>query len=219
MARLKNIIFDCDGVLVDSEIIANRVEAEFKTELGFPITTKEQIEKFVGLSLSDAIVQEEFKKLPANYLELVDARIKEVYKTDLKPILGIPDFLKNCTAPMCVASNSEPEWLDFKLSFTGISSFFHNAVFSSRQVKRGKPAPDLFLFAAEKMGWNVSECLVIEDSVAGVKAGLAAGMTVCGFVGGAHVFPGHAEKLLKMGAHFVVSDINSMFNQIDKNRV
>lgn len=212
MQKFKNIIFDCDGVLVDSEIIANRIEAEFKTQLGLPTTIEQQILKFVGLSVSDPVVQEELSKLPVDYLERVDSLIQQAYQKELKAVKGVLQFMEAHDIPKCVASNSEPEWLEFKLTFTHLKKYFPDAIFSSRLVKRGKPAPDLFLYAAEKMGWNISECLVVEDSVAGVKAALAAGMTVCGFVGGLHIMPGHREKLVAAGANRVVSE----FNEIEK---
>lgn len=210
MKKLKNIIFDCDGVLVDSEILANRVEAELKTELGFPTTTEEQIQKFVGFGSNHPVMIEELKRLPKNYLETVDQRIHKIYETELKAIYGVLELLQSLENPICVASSSEPEWINQKLKITQLKPFFDKSIFSGHMVKATKPAPDLFLFAAHKMEWDISECLVIEDSVAGVIAGRAAGMTVCGFLGGSHILPGHAERLIQAGADYIVSDIRKI---------
>ncbi len=206
MKKFKTVIFDCDGVLLDSEIIANRIEVEVKTELGFPITLEEQLKKFVGLGMSHPIVQAELQKLPANYWQLVDDRVKIAYINELKPIAGVVEILEQLSVPKCVASSSEAEWLTFKLQHTKLIQHFTNAIFNGGMVKHCKPAPDLFLLALQKMGWDPARCLVIEDSLAGVQAGKAAGLTVCGFTGAAHIYPGHAEKLIAAGADFMISD-------------
>jgi len=208
--KIHQIIFDCDGVLVDSEILANRVEAEVKTEMGFPITLEEQIKKFVGMGKDHPILQDELKKFPPSYWQAIDERIKSVYEAELKTIAGTVEALENLDLPKCVASNSEPEWLEYKLSLTGLKKYFGEAIFHGKLVKRSKPAPDLFLFALEKMGWSATDCLVIEDSVPGVKAGKAAGLTVCGFLGGAHILEGHAELLREAGADFLISDLRAL---------
>ena len=214
MKKPKHIIFDCDGVLVDSEILANKAEVELKTELGFPITLEEQIKTFTGLSWHDPVLQAELQRLPSDYLERLDERVKILYQQELRTINGVMETLKAVTLPICVASNSEIDWLDYKLTITGIKSYFNNAAFSRQLVKRGKPAPDLFLHAVETLGWSAPDCLVVEDSVAGVTAGRAAGMIVCGFIGGAHIYPGQADKLLAAGADYIVSDIRSVLRLI-----
>jgi HAD superfamily hydrolase (TIGR01509 family) len=212
MKKIKCIIFDCDGVLVDSEIIANRIEVEVKNEFGLAITLDEQLQKFVGLGLSHPVVQEELRRLPSNYLQLVDDRVADAYAKELEAIVGVTDVLSQLTIPKCVASSSEPEWLRFKLEHTKLLNHFPDAVFSGRSVKRGKPAPDLFQLAISTLGWNATECLVVEDSVAGVQAGRAAGLTVCGFLGGSHIRDGHAEKLRAAGADVIVSDFREILD-------
>lgn len=214
MAKTKYIIFDCDGVLIDSEILANKVEVEIKNRLGFPITLEEQITKFVGCGLSHPTVMAELARLPKDYLAMVDHRCDEVYKSDLKPIAGVVETLTAVKIPKCVASSSQAEFLDKKLTLTNLKSFFPDAIFNGQMVKRSKPEPDLFLHAVEKLGWKANECLVVEDSEHGVRAGKAAGMTVCGFLGGAHIYPGHADKLLKAGADYVVADIRNILGLI-----
>lgn len=208
--KVNSIVFDCDGVLIDSEIIANRIEVEVKTELGFPITLEEQLKKFVGLGMSHPVVQAELQRLPADYWQMVDDRVKIAYINELKAIDGVVEILEQLSLPKCVASSSEPDWLAFKLKHTKLIHHFPNAIFSGRMVKNSKPAPDLFLLALEKMGWDASGCLVVEDSVAGVEAGKAAGLTVCGFTGGAHIYPGHAERLIAAGADHMISNFSQL---------
>lgn len=210
MRNIKSIIFDCDGVLIDSEIIANRIEVEVKTELGFPITLEAQLKKFVGLGMSHPVMQAELQRLPADYWQIVDDRVKVAYTKELKPINGVTEVLEQLSLPKCVASSSEPEWLTFKLEHTKLIHHFPNAIFSGRMVKNSKPAPDLFLLALQKMSWEGSSCLVIEDSIVGVQAGKAAGLTVFGFTGGAHIYPGHAEKLIAAGADYMISDFRQI---------
>ncbi len=210
MKTPKYIIFDCDGVLIDSEILANRVEAEIKSELGFPITVEEHIKKFVGMGLSHPDMQAELKRLPSNYLDLVDQKMKEVYKKELKVIAGTVAALDSLNIPKCVASSSEPEWLDIKLSLTNLKKYFSDSIFHGKLVTKSKPEPDLFLFAISQLGWAASDCLVVEDSVYGVQAGRAAGLKVCGFLGGAHVLPGHSDQLTKAGADYLISDLKDL---------
>lgn len=204
--NVKSIIFDCDGVLVDSEIIANRIEVAMKNRHGIQITLEEQLQRFVGLSFGDPIMQEELKKLPPDYRKTVHDLVRKTYHTELKAIDGVIETLSQISTPKCVASNSETESLNFKLNLTKLIQYFPNAAFSGQMVKNGKPAPDLFLLALEKMNWDPKHCLVIEDSAAGVTGAKAAGLRVCGFTGGSHMYPGHAEKLLRAGADEMISD-------------
>ena len=211
MKKPKYVIFDCDGVLVDSEILANRVEVEVKNQLGFPITLEEQITKFVGCGMSHPTMQAELQRLPKEYWQMVDDRCDEVYKAELKSIAGVVQTLELLKLPKCVASSSEPDCLEMKLQLTNLKSFFDpKAIFHGQLVKRSKPEPDLFFHAIETMGWTAEDCLVVEDSEHGVRAGRAAGMTVCGFLGGAHIYPGHADKLLKAGADYLISDMRNL---------
>lgn len=206
----KYVIFDCDGVLVDSEFLANRVEAEFKTELGFPITVEEQIRKFTGFAANHPLVKEELSRLPANYLETVDKRIYKTYERELKAIPGVHDVLQELPHPKCVASNSDLGSMVYKLSLTNLLGHFPKSLFSCQMVRHAKPAPDLFLFAAKTQQWQVQDCVVIEDSEAGVMAAQAAGMLVLGFLGGKHILPGQDQKLKSLGAVQVFSDMREL---------
>lgn len=214
MKKPKYVIFDCDGVLVDSEILANRVEVEVKNELGFPITLEEQITKFVGCGMKHPVMQTELQRLPQHYWQMVDERCDEVYRNELKAIAGVAQTLESLRLPKCVASSSEPEYLDMKLSLTDLKGYFPEAIFHGRSVSKPKPEPDLFLHAAKTLGWTVEDCLVVEDSEYGVRAGKAAGMIVCGFLGGAHIYPGHADRLIKAGADYLISDIKNILRLI-----
>lgn len=209
----KYVIFDCDGVLVDSEIIANRVEAEYKTELGFPISTQDHIAKFTGLATNHPLVKEELLRLPADYLDVVDKRIQRVYEQELSAISGIHEVLNEIKIPKCVASNSDLESIVRKLAFTRLLPHFPKSIFSSQMVRQGKPAPDLFLYAAKTMQWQPQDCVVIEDSVAGVQAALAAGMQVLGFTGGQHIQPGHTDILKGLGTTTVFSDMREQIGR------
>ncbi len=208
--KVETIIFDCDGVLIDSEIIANRTEVEIKNELGFPITLEEQLKKFVGLGLNHPVMQAELKRLPPDYFEVLDRRVKVAYLKELKAIAGVVDVLEKLTLPKCVASSSEPEWLTFKLKQTKLEHFFGDAVFSGRMVQNTKPAPDLFFLVLDRMAWKAATTLVIEDSIAGVQAAKAAGLTVWGFLGGAHIYSGHDKLLIDAGADRTFSDFNEV---------
>jgi HAD superfamily hydrolase (TIGR01509 family) len=197
------IIFDCDGVLVDSEIVSFEAEAEVFGEIGITLKAEELLGRFLGMSSASmfAIIEREHGiKLPADFAERAARRTLEAFDQRLKPIPGIAELLADLPDRKCVASSSEPPRIRHSLSLAGILQHFEPHIFSATQVKRGKPAPDLFLLAAESMGATPARCLVIEDSVAGVTAARAAGMAVIGFTGGSHCLDGHADKLRQSGA-------------------
>ena len=200
------LIFDCDGVLVDSESLSCRIDAEFLTQIGIPYTAEEIARQFLGVSLKTMIARIEAERgcrLPDDFSERLNSILFARFETDLKPIEGVRDAILSLPYPRCVASSSVPERIALSLRITGLSDLFDD-IFSSTQVPRGKPAPDLFLHAASNMKARPEDCLVIEDSVAGVQAALAAGMRVIGFTGGGHCGPDHAEKLRQAGAPLVI---------------
>ncbi|MXQ13682.1 HAD family hydrolase [Microvirga makkahensis] len=201
------LIFDCDGVLVDSEPLACQVDAEILTALGLPYTPQDIARQFVGKSMRDMIARIEADHgcaLPADFAERINGALFTKFETDLKPIAGVSEAIRSLPHPRCVASSSAPERIALSLRVTDLANLFEN-VFSATQVARGKPAPDLFLFAAEQMGTSPRNCLVIEDSPAGVQGALSAGMRVIGFTGGGHCGPDHAEKLRQAGASVVIA--------------
>jgi HAD superfamily hydrolase (TIGR01509 family) len=208
------LIFDCDGVLVDSEPLACAVDAEVLTELGFSYTAGEIAARFVGTSLASmtAVIEAEHgRPLPECFSSRLEAALFVRFAVDLRPMAGVADLLTGLTGPRCVASSSTPARIALSLDVTGLAAFFEpGTVFSAVQVEHGKPAPDLFLFAAARMGIRPQECTVVEDSVPGVRAGVAAGMRVIGFTGGGHCGPGHAERLRAAGAAQVIASMQDL---------
>ncbi|MGN6871005.1 MAG: HAD family hydrolase [Solirubrobacteraceae bacterium] len=185
MTRL--VIFDCDGVLVDSEPIAVRIDVEMLAEVGVRMTEEEVIERFVGRSPEVILAETEARlgqRVPEGWFERGEARIREAYATELKPVSGIVGALGAIEDPVCVASSSGHENLRFKLELTGLYERFAGHIFSATEVTNGKPAPDLFLHAASRMGVAPADCVVVEDSRYGVQAARAAGMDVLGYAGG-----------------------------------
>jgi HAD superfamily hydrolase (TIGR01509 family) len=149
------------------------------------------------------------RALPQDFAERMNRALFARFQTDLKPIAGVREAILALPHPRCVASSSIPERIALSLRVTGLADLFDN-IFSATQVARGKPAPDLFLHAAQQLGARPGECLVIEDSPAGVQAALAAGMRVIGFVGGGHCGPGHAEVLRRTGAPVVIERMTDL---------
>lgn len=196
------LILDCDGVLVDSEPLSARVEFELFTELGFTLQPQDA-DRFVGMSLKDAmglLEGEQGRKFPPNTPQLMEERLEKLFRKELQPTAGIISFLQGYSGRRCVASSSSLKRLAFTLQITGLYSMLAPHIFSSQQVARGKPAPDLFLWAAQQMGVAPYHCLVVEDSLLGVQAAVAAGMPVVGFVGGGHCGPAHRQALRQAGA-------------------
>ncbi len=205
------VIFDCDGVIVDSEIVVNRSNAAVKTELGYPITVEEHIRVFCGQGPDSPVTQEAWAKLPPEYPQIAYRRSFERLQEELEAIPHIKNVLAGLDLPFCMASNSAMEKIDFMLKMTEIFPLFEGRIFSSEMVARGKPEPDVYLHAAEKMGIDPARCLVVEDSVPGVTAGAAAGMTVLGFTGGSH----HAhmeigDMLRDLGAQEIFDDMSRL---------
>ena len=173
------VIFDCDGVLIDSELIACSADAEALSEIGYPVTTEDVIERFAGVpadAMYKTIETGMGRALPGDFKARVDQRILDKYRMELKPIEGIKDALSQIELKKCVASSSTPSKLALGLVETGLFDLVYPHVFSTVLVERGKPHPDIFLYAARVMGVDTSKCIVVEDSVAGVTAATAAGM-------------------------------------------
>ena len=189
----KFIIFDCDGVLIDSEIIAHRVGSAEMTRAGFPMTIKESIELFTGLThegMVSAVKNKYGRDISNNEFYAVIREIENTFQDDLKPVSNIfqvIDHVDKNYGGKCIASNSRSEYLTNVLALVGMTPYFHqNQIFSATMVKRGKPNPDLFLYAAEKSQVEVANCVVVEDSAIGINAAKAANMRVIGFLGGLH---------------------------------
>ena len=196
------VIFDCDGVLIDSEVIAYRVFAECLNEAGIMLSVDEAMAFGVGKSarvLSAAVEKEFGRSLPVNFIETFRARVMAAFTQELKAVEGIIELLAALKLKRCVASNSHIDWIRHALMTTGLLPHFEPHLYSAAMVARGKPAPDLFLHAAQQHGVRPERCLVIEDSLSGVEAARAASMPIIGFVGGSHCRPGHADAMRNAG--------------------
>ena len=203
------VIFDCDGVLVDSEIIAARIEAELLTSAGYEITPEELAETYAGLTFKDIMMRvEEKSAIPfqASLIDRAEALVDRKLRSDVRAIDGVREAVASVTVPRAVCSNSRTERVEFMLEKVGLLAFFAGRIFSGLDIpsKKTKPAPDVFLFAAEKLGANPRNSFVIEDSVHGVAGARAAGMRVIGFTGAGHSYPGHADALTEAGAETVI---------------
>ena len=183
------VIFDCDGVLVDSERIAVSIDVEVLAYFGIRMSASEVVERFVGRSESvmrQAVEDQLGRSLPDDWNQRFRSRYEEAYESDLVPVEGILEALDRIQSRCltCVASSSEPDSLRHKLTLTGLLGRFNGSVFSADEVMNGKPAPDVFLYAADRMGVAPARCAVVEDSPYGVQAAHAAGMEAFGYAGG-----------------------------------
>jgi HAD superfamily hydrolase (TIGR01509 family) len=211
------VIFDCDGVLVDSEIVAARIEAELLTSAGFEISAEELSETYAGLTFKDIMMRvEEKSQIPfqASLIDRAEAMVDRKLRSDVRAIDGVREAVAAVTAPRAVCSNSRTERVAFMLEKVGLLPFFAGRIFSGLDIpsKKPKPAPDVFVYAAEKLGANPKNTFVIEDSVHGITGARAAGMRVIGFTGASHSYPGHADALTEAGAETVIrrwAELNS----------
>jgi HAD superfamily hydrolase (TIGR01509 family) len=207
------VIFDCNGVLVDGEPIANAVAAEEFVRAGIPMTPELVARFFAGRRSADmfaAIEKATGRKLPANFSGIVTAATLRRFRSELRPTPHAAYALTWLRGPKCVASSSSLERIRVSLETTGLLRFFEPRLFSASDVARGKPAPDLFLRAAARSGIDPADCIVVEDSPAGIAAATAAGMTSIGFVGGTHAGPELGPMLLAAGASTIIADLRML---------
>lgn len=205
------VIFDCDGVLVDSELITNRVFARMINELGVHVTLEDMFERFVGRSMAyccDLIASMLKRPIPDDFVEQYHIRTSAALRAELEPVPGIESVLHELNergVPFCVASSGSHEKMRTTLGITGLLSQFENKLFSVTEVANPKPAPDVFLFAAKEAGASPSRCYVVEDTPTGVSAGVAAGMTVFGYCA---LTPAH--RLIDAGAHYTINEMSKL---------
>ena len=195
------IIFDCDGVLVDSEVLSCRCLSEVLAGYGINLNLDEALNLFLGRS-STAVLdhyQALGRSIPAQFYDELRIGVRAAFLSALCPIDGVRSVLEGLEVPYCVASSSDLDRVSFSLSLTGLAPHFGTRLYSAQMVERGKPAPDLFLYAAERMQANSRRTLVVEDSVSGITAAKAAGMTAWGFVGGSH-YQSRDGKAILLGA-------------------
>jgi HAD superfamily hydrolase (TIGR01509 family) len=199
----KLVIFDCDGVLVDSEPLAAEAYERVYEKHGMRGVGASIIAQCIGMKQTDILVK--IRELtghqfPDHAHDDIWAETKQLFTEKLAETEGLRHFLDALQPARCVASSSSLERINHSLEITGLAPYFGEAIFSSSMVKRGKPAPDIFLFAAARMGADPSQCVVIEDSPLGVEGAVAANMTAIGYTGGGHTYAGHGEKLMSRGA-------------------
>lgn len=202
------VIFDCDGVLVDSEIIASAVLAEALKEQGLSLTAEEAAQRYAGFSDEELIVliEEEIgRRLPDDWLFTSQAELDRRIARDVDPIAGIEAVLDRIDAARAVCSNSPAHRIEAALRRTDLWDRFRPYIYSAPELGRPKPAPDVYLHALKMLETRPEDAVVIEDSPAGVEAARQAGILVIGFVGGAHTYLGHGERLMEAGAQTVVA--------------
>ena len=209
------IIFDCDGVLIDSEIIASRVDCEILGEHGYEITPEELAHRFAGFTterIFKLVGEERGRSFPEDIVHRAQRETDHRLNREVLPITGVQEMLDALDDPRCICSNSRAERLEVSLIKAGLWDRFRPYVFSAQTVGtgRGKPAPDVFLHAAKVFETDPDDAIVIEDSVPGVTGGVAAGMRVIGFTGASHTWPGHGEALMDAGALTVVRRLSDI---------
>ena len=204
------VIFDCDGVLIDSELLSVEADIACLAEYGIDFSAEEIIERYAGTSDMVADLEARYGRALPGF----DARHRQLvgplFEAHLQAIPGVVTVVDSLAFPSCVASSSSPDRLRHTLSLVGLYDRFHPRIFSAVEVERGKPAPDLFLHAAARMAVAPARCVVVEDSLPGIAAAVAAGMTAIGFTGGGHCRPGHGARLARAGAAVVIDRMSEL---------
>ncbi|AHG65350.1 HAD family hydrolase [Advenella mimigardefordensis] len=221
-SSLDLIIFDCDGVIVDSELLSTRASAAALAEFGLDLTEQQVASLFLGLTLEDGlqrIRQQYQRELPPAFAARKMQLTEQLFRQELTPVQGLVALLQQLTTPYCVASNSAHQRLRFSFEATGLSRYFAGRIYSAEDVAQGKPAPDLFLHAARQQHAEPQRCLVIDDSTSGVRAAVAAGIPVIGFVGASHAYPALADQLREAGATWVMPDYAAVRKHIEQYNV
>jgi HAD superfamily hydrolase (TIGR01509 family) len=211
------VIFDCNGVLVDSEPLATAIVSQEFMRAGFPLTPDVVARYFTGRRPADMFTEVEIaarRKLPPNFAETVASVILRRFRKELRATRHAEYALSWLRGPKCVASSSSHERIRVSLESTGLIRFFEPNLFSAGDVRKGKPAPDLFLHAASRLQVSPGDCIVVEDSAVGVAAAVAAGMTVIGFVGGSHAGSQLDTVLRSAGARSVIPDLRALKSAI-----
>ena len=181
MTKYKAVIFDCDGVLVDSELIGNRVLVDLANQYGANIDLNYALKYFKGNSMNvcyQKISELATEKLPHDFVETYRSRSFKAFRSEIRPVNGVEDVVKNLKLPFCVASSGPENKIKLNLELTGLDNYFENKIFSCYAIGKWKPEPDVFLWAAEVLGFSPRDCLVIEDSQLGVQAALNGGFDV-----------------------------------------
>ncbi len=207
---IKQVIFDCDGVLVDTEIIAAEIMVDLLSDLSIQIDIHQYIQEFTGKTFSDIMQYFNVNSIPGKDIESLAKQSEHAIYDRLREIPGMPELVQSLDLPVAVASNSNLWQVKKALQFLQLEDTIGKAFFSAEMVASPKPSPDVYLLAAEKTGQAPAQCLVVEDSTSGVRSALSAGMEVIGFCGASHILPGHAEKLAELGASSIAHDATEL---------
>jgi HAD superfamily hydrolase (TIGR01509 family) len=214
---IRAVIFDCDGVLLDSELLGLEVQHRALAKVGLTYDLSEFQRRFLGLPYHDQLsaldadaFQRTGRRLPPDFAEGIRDGIVKSFAERLQPVVGAVQLVNALTVPKAVASSSMTQSLEWKLTLTGLMKAFGEHVYSTERVARGKPAPDLFLLAARGIGAAPETTLVLEDSANGIRGAKAAGMVAAGFTGGGHCGPGHREMLISAGADMVFPSFSAL---------
>ena len=216
------VVFDCDGVLVDSEVILIAAELEFLARAGLDFDRAEYMRKYLGMpqqpwedALGELLLAQSGERFEPNFFEDLKEFAWQRFEKELSEVAGARGVIESLETAVCVASSSSANSMRWKLDHTGLLDLFDPHLFSAEHVEHGKPAPDLFLFASERMGVAPSDCVVIEDSCNGVIGAKRAGMMVIGFIGGGHCADDHGEALRADGADTVVDSYDALAKVIE----
>lgn len=221
MSETKLVIFDCDGVLVDSEIIGIQIEVDLLHVAGCRISVERLTEQFSGMSWKDILLileKESGLSLMDALLAKTEAELDMRVPAEVDAIDGVRAVLEGLQYPRCVCSNTKMPRLEAMLTKVGLKEFFAPHIFSAKDLGEGrsKPKPDIFLFGARQMGFDPSETVVVEDSVHGVQGAYTAGMQVIGFTGGSHTYPDHSKNLRNAGARTTISHMRDLPDAISE---
>jgi HAD superfamily hydrolase (TIGR01509 family) len=214
--RFEAIIFDFDGVLIESEFEGNQLLAGLLTDLGHPTTVAEAIEHFTGLAGHDFITKVETqigRTLPPEFHEATRAERDRTLEEGIAAVAGAVDFVRALpvSLPKAVASSSSTRWVRTHLAHLGLDGVFEPHIYSGREhVTRGKPAPDLYVHAAKELGVDIAKTVILEDSKVGATGAVASGATVLGLAAGKHCFDGHADMLRSVGVRHVANDFDEV---------
>lgn len=218
------MIFDCDGVLIDSEVIYLEEEFRVLTAKGVNVDKAWYVGEFMALaqplwksSFTTLIKEHAGVDLTDDEFDAMKVLTRERIAAEIKTVEGVEDMLGALRTSVCVASSTQMQFLPKKLERTNLAQFFGEGVYSGDMVQNGKPAPDLFLYAAEQMGGVPQNSIVVEDSANGVRGGKAAGMFTIGFTGGSHCFDGHSDTLMLAGADIVLPTHAALLEWLSDN--
>ncbi|PWJ40155.1 HAD family hydrolase [Sediminitomix flava] len=220
--KLEYLISDCDGVIVDTEYLAAFVMVDYLKEFGVDISVDYYFNTWSGTTFSGILnhySNERGFKLPEGYIEEISNRFEKAVDGELRPIQDIKEAYTSVPLTKAVVSNSYKFQVEHSIKLADVDSLFEDRIFSSDMVENPKPAPDLYLYAMDKIGATTENSIVVEDSISGAKAALAAGLTVIGFVGARHIQKGHDEKLRALGVKYIIDkmkDLPPLIEQIQK---